>query len=70
MALALSEAATLDRLLAEHKAEHPKGLCGTRPGTLLRQQVPIQGEVWNQKKIGFIEADSTIVSPRAPTKLG
>jgi hypothetical protein len=51
-------AATLDRLLAEHKAQSPKGLCGTRPGTLLRQQVPIQGEVWNQKKIGFIEADS------------
>ena len=51
-------AATLDRILAEHKIEHAKGLCGTRPGTLLRQQVPIQGEVWNEKKIGFIEADS------------
>src|SRR5688572_1855741 len=51
-------AATLDRLLAEHRAEPAKGLCGTRPGTLLRQQVPIQGEVWNEKKIGFIEADS------------
>lgn len=51
-------AATLDRLLAEHKAEAPKGLCGTRPGTLLRQQVPIQGEVWDEKRIGFIEADS------------
>lgn len=51
-------AATLDRLLAEHKAGQPKGLCGTRPGTLLRQQVPIQGEVWNEKRIGFLEADS------------
>src|SRR5262245_29389061 len=51
-------AATLDRLLAEHKVKQAKGLCGTRPGTLLRQQVPIQGEVWNERKIGFIEADS------------
>jgi hypothetical protein len=51
-------AATLDRILAEHKIGPAKGLSGTRPGTLLRQQVPIQGEVWNEKKIGFIEADS------------
>jgi hypothetical protein len=56
--LAKVSAATLDRLLAEHKANSPKGLCGTRPGTLLRHQVPIQGEVWNEKRIGFIEADS------------
>lgn len=51
-------AATLDRLLAPQKAQYAKGLCGTRPGTLLRQQIPIQGEVWNEQRIGFMEADS------------
>src|SRR6516165_3368913 len=38
-------AATLDRLLAKHKAQSTNGLGGTRPGTLLRHQLPIQGEV-------------------------
>jgi len=51
-------AATLDRLLAPIKAQVPRRLCGTRPGTLLRTQIPIQGEVWNEKRAGFLEADS------------
>lgn len=51
-------AATLDRLLAEQKAQRSKGLGGTKPGTLLRHQVPIQGEVWNEQQVGFLEADS------------
>lgn len=51
-------AATIDRLLAERKARSPRGLCGTRPGTLLRQQIPIAGEVWDQKRPGFLEVDS------------
>jgi hypothetical protein len=51
-------AATLDRLLAEHKAPGSPGLGGTKPGSLLRHQVPIQGEVWNEHRVGFLEADS------------
>jgi len=51
-------AATLDRLLAGSKAPARGGLSGTRPGTLLRRQVPIQGEVWNERRLGFLEADS------------
>ena len=51
-------AATLDRMLAVLKTEVPRRLCGTRPGTLLRQQIPIQGEVWDEKRAGFLEADS------------
>jgi len=51
-------AATLDRLLADRKARAGHGLSGTRPGTLLRRQVPIQGEVWNERRLGFLEADS------------
>lgn len=51
-------AATLDRLLAGEKAQAAKGLGGTRPGSLLRHQVPIQGEVWSEHRVGFLEADS------------
>lgn len=51
-------AATLDRLLAGSKARAGGGLSGTRPGTLLRRQVPIQGEVWDERRLGFLEADS------------
>ena len=51
-------AATLDRMLAPIKAEVPRRLCGTRPGTLLRTQIPIQGEVWDEQRAGFLEADS------------
>lgn len=51
-------AATLDRMLAIRKAEVSRRLCGTRPGTLLRTQIPIQGEVWDEKRAGFLEADS------------
>jgi hypothetical protein len=51
-------AATLDRLLVPLKAQSQGGLSGTRPGTLLRHQVPIQGEVWDERRLGFLEADS------------
>ena len=54
-------AATLDRLLAPLRVRHLRGLSGTKPGSLLRQQIPIQGEVWDEKRAGFLEADS--VSP-------
>lgn len=52
-------AATLDRLLQPLRARLPlRGLCGTKPGSLLRQQIPIQGEVWDEQRPGFLEADS------------
>ena len=50
--------ATLDRMLASRKAQKRHGLSATRPGTLLRRQVPIQGEVWDERRVGFLEADS------------
>lgn len=51
-------AATLDRLLAQCKARAAAERNGTRPGTLLRPQVPLPGEVWDQRRLGFLEADS------------
>jgi hypothetical protein len=51
-------AATLDRMLAGHRSQGLRGLCATKPGTLLRRHIPIQGEVWDESRPGFMEADS------------
>lgn len=50
--------ASVDRLLAKCKVQTGRGISGTRPGNLLRKQIPIQGEVWDEKRPGFLEADS------------
>lgn len=51
-------AATLDRLLKPIRALHPKGLSGTKPGTLLKTQIPIRTEHWDITRPGFVEADT------------
>ena len=52
-------AATLDRLLSPVRAQAGKrGLSGTKPGTLLKNQIPLQGEAWDVSVPGFIEADT------------
>src|SRR5712664_4010871 len=51
-------AATLDRLLVQRRAPARRGLCATKPGSLLRTQVPLQGAVWDERRLGFLEADS------------
>jgi hypothetical protein len=52
-------AASADRWLEPARAHAPgRGLGGTKPGSLLRRQIPIQGEVWDEKRAGFLEADS------------
>ena len=54
-----ASAATLDRLLAPCRvALGSRGRCGTRPGTLLRSQIPIRTEHWDVDGPGFIEADT------------
>ena len=51
--------ATIDRLLAkERKKQQIKGRSNTKPGTLLRNQIPIRSfSEWNEKKPGFTEID-------------
>jgi hypothetical protein len=52
-------AATIDRILTPVRAEAGKhGLSGTKPGTLLKKQIPLQGCVWDVAQPGFIEADT------------
>ena len=52
-------AATMDRLLAPCRvSQGSRGRCGTRPGTLLRQQIPIRTEHWDVSGPGWLEADT------------
>ena len=51
--------ATMDRLLKKVRARYPgKGLCGTRPGTLLKHQIPIRTDNRDIDRPGFLEADT------------
>lgn len=51
--------ATIDRLLKKLRARYPgKGLCGTRPGGLLKNQIPIRTDNRDANQPGFLEADT------------
>ena len=52
-------ASTADRLLKPVRCRmRRKGLGGTRPGSLLKTQIPIRGESWNEARPGYLEADT------------
>ncbi len=55
--LLLASGRTLDRLLEPLRVQG-LGRCLTRPGTLLRQQIPIRGSVWEEGKAGWLEVDT------------
>jgi len=49
---------TLDRVIRPVRKRHgSRGRCGTRPGTLLRNQIPIKTEHVDVNKPGVVEAD-------------
>jgi len=48
---------TLDRLLEPLRVQGT-GRCVTRPGTLLRHQIPIRGSVWDDQIPGWMEVDT------------
>lgn len=51
--------ATIDRLLKPIRMEYKKhGRSTTKPGTLLRKQIPINTNQWNEARPGFLEADT------------
>lgn len=56
--LACISSASIDRLLKPVRAQHPKGLSGTKPGTLLKNQIPIRTTHWDITLPGFMEADT------------
>ena len=51
--------ATLDRLLEPTRVKYRgRGRTTTKPGTLLRKQIPIKTNQWDQTRPGFLEADT------------
>jgi hypothetical protein len=65
LSLALKEklekisAATIDRLLSPVRARaRPKGRGGTKPGRWLKNQIPLQTDQWDERRPGFMEADT------------
>lgn len=51
-------AATIDRLLQPCRFRYPKRLCGTKPGSLLKQHVEVKTNQWREDRPGFMEADT------------
>jgi len=52
-------AAQIDRLLAPGKAlGRGRGRCGTKPGSLLKTQIPIRTDHWDIDRPGYLEADT------------
>jgi hypothetical protein len=52
-----ASARTLDRLLEPLRVQG-MGRSLTRPGTLLRHQIPIRGSVWEENRAGWLEVDT------------
>lgn len=52
-----ASSATLDRLLRPVRAQGQRTR-GTRPGTMLRHQIPIRGGAWQSEEAGWTEADT------------
>lgn len=51
--------ASVDRLLTPVRAQYPgKGRCGTKPGSLLKSDIPIRTGTWDLTGPGYLEADS------------
>jgi hypothetical protein len=52
-------AASIDRVLKPVRIAYGrKGLSGTRPGNLLKNQIPIRTDFWDVTEPGFMEADT------------
>jgi hypothetical protein len=50
---------SLDRLLAPARAEYPgRGRGGTKPGSLLKTEIPIRTSNWDITRPGYLEADT------------
>ncbi len=58
-ALLVISSSTIDRMLSYSRIQYRKrGRSTTKPGTLLRKQIPIQTNQWDESRPGFLEADT------------
>lgn len=53
-----ASSATLDRILRPLRCESRSEKRGTKPGTMLRQEIPIRGGSWQEQEAGWLEADT------------
>ena len=57
--LSVISAATIDRLLKRHRNSHPRPLCSTKPGGLLKKQIALRmGNEWSEDVPGYCEIDT------------
>jgi hypothetical protein len=50
---------SIDRMLKPVRAKYTKhGRATTKPGTLLRKQIPVKTNQWDESRPGFLEADT------------
>ncbi len=51
--------ATIDRLMIPVRKKCKKlGLATTKPGSILKHHIPVKTNQWNEKRPGFLEADT------------
>jgi len=51
--------ATIDRLLKRQRASHPRPICSTKPGGLLKKQIAVRmGNGWTEDVPGYFEIDT------------
>lgn len=50
--------ASIDRALRPYRSSYQKGKTGTKPGTLLKNKIPLLTEQWDNDVPGFVEADT------------
>jgi len=52
-------AATIDRIMASSRSKlSKKGLATTKPGSIIKKQIPIKTDQWDEQQPGFLEADT------------
>lgn len=57
--LLMTSAATIDRLMAKNRNKFNKrGRSTTKPGSILKQRIPIKTNQWDETIPGFLEADT------------
>lgn len=50
--------ATIERKLRGTRAKIGKGRCGTKPGNMIRTEIPLRTDFWDATQPGFVEADT------------
>ena len=58
-ALSTISPATIDRLLSKYRTRYNKrGLATTKPGAILKKNIPVKLKQWDETRPGFLEADT------------